>query len=178
MTCERKVEGGEGESQRSPVSIQIPAATRHPLTPVLCPNCLRHPCLPAPLLTQLLGCPRMAPSFLCLLASLSHPAGSSILLFRGSAVTAHSFLSGSWCLRRAHTQSQPLSVPTTRQSCHPQWNAQEALGTLGPPPSSKCFLKVGMARGEGQLGSTQGWGGEPPGVSLLHQDLSTVQPSC
>lgn len=97
----------------------------------------------------------------------TYPAGSNILLFfLGTAVTTH-FLSGSWYLPRARTQSRPLSVLTTRQSCHLRWNAQEALGTLDPPPSSKCVLKVGMAHEEGAAQFNPGLGKGAPQPSLF-----------
>lgn len=114
------------------------------------------------------------PFLLCSsLSSLSYPAGSSTLFFLGTAVTAH-FLSGSWYLLRARTQSQPLSVLIIHQSCHLQWNAQEALGTLGPPPSSKCVLKVGMAHGEGAAQFNPGLGKGAP--SLFSSPPSPLHP--
>lgn len=90
---------------------------------------------------------------------------NNILFFLGTALTTH-FLPGSWYLLRARTQSQPLSVLTTRQSCHLQWNAQEALGTLDPPPSSKCDLKVGVAHEEGETQFSPGLGKGSPNLLL------------
>lgn len=134
----------EKKTKRSPLSIQTPAATWHPLTSVLCPTSAS----PSPYTAAQLplhGWPFLLYSTL---TSLSCPAGSNILLFLGTTVTTR-FLSGSWYRLRARTQSQPLSVLTTPQSCHLQWNAQEALVTHDPRPSSKCDLKVGMAHREG-----------------------------
>lgn len=90
-------------------------------------------------------------------------------------MTTHFFL-GSWYLLRALTQSQPPSVLTTRQSCHLQWSAQEALGTLDPHPFSKCDFKEGMTQEEGAPQLNPGLGKGAPASSLLQQVLLPSSP--
>lgn len=125
------------------------------------------PASPSPLCTW----PLHGPVF-----SVSLPPAFDVMLAAacvGALVTTH-FLLGSWYPLRALTQSQPPSVLTTQQSCHLQWSAQEALGTLDPHPFSKCDFKEGMTQGEGAPQLNPGLGKGAP--SLFSSPTSPPSP--
>lgn len=94
------------------------------------------------------------------LPEASYPASPSC----PCAMLPTHFLPISWCQLKAHTQSQLPSVLITRQSCHRPWNAQEALGTLGPHPSSECDPRLGRAYGGGPHQLSPGLGEGAPSL--------------
>lgn len=157
MNCEGIVGGGRGErgthGADSEVSSVHPDTCSQLTSSVTCAGpqlCYSDPCPPAPLPHASGQLPLRGPVFFSV--SLS-PAFVSCwkpqLAFPCLPPPTTYFLLGSWYRPRARTQSQLPSALTTHQSCHLQWNARGALGTLDPRPFSKWDLKVGMAHGKG-----------------------------